>query len=105
MLDWWGDFLPSPRDACSPLIFTDEQAMNLVGEIAGSDLKDEVVIIGAHLDTWHASPNASDNQPGVAVALGATPIMIGGCAEAATPMRLGLRAWAATGACCRREVG
>lgn len=30
LLDWWGDFLPSPRDASSPLIFTDEQAMNLV---------------------------------------------------------------------------
>ena len=31
-----------------------EQAMNLVGEIPGSDLEDEVVMIGAHLDTWHA---------------------------------------------------
>ena len=52
-----------------------EQAMNLVGEIAGSDLSDEVVMIGAHLDTWHASPNASDNTSGVAVAMEAMRIL------------------------------
>ncbi|MBL0170418.1 MAG: M20/M25/M40 family metallo-hydrolase [Gemmatimonadaceae bacterium] len=52
-----------------------EQAMNLVGEIPGSDLKDEVVMIGAHLDTWHASPNASDNTSGVAVSLEAMRIL------------------------------
>ena len=52
-----------------------EQAMNLVGEIAGSDLPDEVVMIGAHLDTWHASPNASDNTSGVAVAMEAMRIL------------------------------
>lgn len=46
-----------------------EPAMNIVGEIPGSDLKDEVVMVGAHFDTWHASPNASDNTSGVAVAL------------------------------------
>jgi hypothetical protein len=52
-----------------------EQAMNIVGEIPGSDLKDEVVMIGAHFDTWHASPNASDNTSGVAVALEAARIL------------------------------
>jgi hypothetical protein len=52
-----------------------EQAMNLVGEIAGGDLKDEVVMLGAHLDTWHGSPNASDNTSGVAVALEAMRIL------------------------------
>jgi carboxypeptidase Q len=52
-----------------------EQAKNLVGEIAGSDLQDQVVMIGAHLDTWHASPNASDNTSGVAVALEAMRIL------------------------------
>ena len=52
-----------------------EQAMNLVGEIPGTDLKDEVVMIGAHFDTWHASPNASDNTSGVAVVLEAMRIL------------------------------
>ena len=52
-----------------------DSAENVVGEIAGSDLKDEVVMIGAHFDTWHASPNASDNTSGVAVALEAMRIL------------------------------
>jgi hypothetical protein len=30
LLDWWADFLPSPRDDSAPLIFTDEQARILV---------------------------------------------------------------------------
>lgn len=30
LLDWWADYLPSPRDAESELLFTDEQAMQLV---------------------------------------------------------------------------
>jgi hypothetical protein len=51
------------------------KANNLVGEIAGSDLADEVVMLGAHLDTWHASPNASDNTSGVAVMLEAMRIL------------------------------
>lgn len=46
-----------------------EQAVNIVGEIPGTDLKDEIVMIGAHFDTWHASPNASDNTSGSAVVL------------------------------------
>ena len=51
------------------------QAMNIVGEIPGSDLRNEVVMIGAHFDTWHASPNASDNTSGVAVVLEAARIL------------------------------
>ncbi len=52
-----------------------EKAVNVVGEIPGGDLADEVVMIGAHFDTWHASPNASDNTSGVAVALEAMRIL------------------------------
>ena len=54
---------------------TVEQAANVIGEIPGSDLRNEVVMIGAHLDTWHASPNASDNTSGVAVVLEAARIL------------------------------
>ncbi len=52
-----------------------EKASNVLGEIPGTDLKDEVVMIGAHFDTWHASPNASDNTSGVAVMLEAMRIL------------------------------
>jgi carboxypeptidase Q len=51
------------------------EANNIVGEIRGSDLADEVVMLGAHFDTWHASPNASDNTSGVAVMLEAMRIL------------------------------
>lgn len=52
-----------------------EKAQNVLGEIPGSDLKDEIVMIGAHFDTWHASPNASDNTSGCAVMLEAARIL------------------------------
>jgi hypothetical protein len=52
-----------------------EKACNVLGEIVGTDLKDEIVMIGAHFDTWHASPNASDNTSGCAVALEAARIL------------------------------
>jgi carboxypeptidase Q len=52
-----------------------EQASNVLGEIPGTDLSDEVVMMGAHIDTWHASPNAADNTSGVAVVLEAARIL------------------------------
>lgn len=52
-----------------------EKACNVLGEIPGTDLADEVVMIGAHFDTWHASPNASDNTSGCAVVLEAARIL------------------------------
>jgi len=52
-----------------------EKACNVLGEIPGIDLKDEVVMIGAHFDTWNASPNASDNTAGCGVALEAARIL------------------------------
>jgi hypothetical protein len=61
-----------------------EQASNVLGEIPGSDLADEVVMLGAHFDTWHASPNASDNTSGVAVMLEAARILL---AVGAVPRR------------------
>ena len=51
------------------------EANNVVGEIRGTDLADEVVMLGAHFDTWHASPNASDNTSGVAVMIEAMRIL------------------------------
>jgi Zn-dependent M28 family amino/carboxypeptidase len=61
-----------------------EQAQNLVAEIPGTDPNAGVVMLGAHFDTWHGSPNASDNTSGVAVALEAMRILK---AVGATPRR------------------
>lgn len=52
-----------------------ERAQNLVAEIPGTDPNAGVVMLGAHFDTWHGSPNASDNTSGVAVALEAMRIL------------------------------
>jgi carboxypeptidase Q len=52
-----------------------EKACNVIGEIPGTDLKNEIVMIGAHLDSWHESPGATDNASGCAVALEAARIL------------------------------
>jgi hypothetical protein len=57
--------------------FYDEDLMctNTVAEIPGTDLKDELVVIGAHLDSWHAGTGATDNGAGVAVMMEAARII------------------------------
>jgi carboxypeptidase Q len=49
----------------------DLQGYDVVGEIEGTDpkLKDQLVIIGGHLDSWHAATGATDNAAGSAVML------------------------------------
>jgi hypothetical protein len=49
---------------------------NVVGELPGSgDLKDEVVMLGGHLDSWHAATGATDNAIGCAIMLEAARIL------------------------------
>jgi carboxypeptidase Q len=40
---------------------------NVIAEIPGTDLRDEIVMIGAHLDSWHAGTGTTDNACGAAV--------------------------------------
>jgi carboxypeptidase Q len=49
--------------------------VNVVGEIPGGKKKDEVVMLGAHLDSWHSGTGATDNAAGCAVALEAMRIL------------------------------
>jgi hypothetical protein len=42
---------------------------NLIGEIPGGGKKDEVVMLGAHFDSWHSGTGATDNGAGSAVML------------------------------------
>jgi len=42
----------------------DEMEHNIIAEIPGTDLKDEVVIFGAHFDSWHTATGATDNGAG-----------------------------------------
>lgn len=50
-------------------------AHNTLGEIPGGDLAGEVVLAGAHLDSWHAGTGATDNAAGCAVAIEAVRIL------------------------------
>jgi len=51
--------------------FSEEDPMsyNVIAEIPGSDLKDEVVMVGGSIDSWHSGTGATDNAAGAATAL------------------------------------
>ena len=50
-------------------------AYNVIAEIPGSDKKDEVVMLGAHLDSWHSATGATDDAIGCAVVMEAVRIL------------------------------
>jgi carboxypeptidase Q len=55
----------------------DTTGYNVVGEIVGSDpkLKDEVVMLGGHFDSWHAATGATDNAAGCVTMMEALRIL------------------------------
>ena len=48
---------------------------NMIGEIYGSDKKDEVIMLGGHLDSWHSATGATDNAIGCATMMEAARIL------------------------------
>ena len=50
-------------------------AHNTIAEIPGSDKADEIVMVGAHMDSWHSGTGATDNGAGVAAAMEAVRII------------------------------
>jgi carboxypeptidase Q len=55
----------------------DSLGYNVIAEIPGTDkkLKDEVVMLGGHLDSWHAGTGTTDNAAGCAVTMEAVRIL------------------------------
>jgi Zn-dependent M28 family amino/carboxypeptidase len=53
----------------------DLMAYNTVAEIPGTDLKDEIVMLGGHMDSWHSGTGATDNGAGVSCAMEAVRIL------------------------------
>jgi hypothetical protein len=47
----------------------DPMSYNVIAEIPGTDLKDEVVMLGGSIDSWHSGTGATDNAAGAATAL------------------------------------
>lgn len=56
---------------------SDQRARNVIFEIPGTDaaLKDETVMVGAHLDSWHTATGATDNADGVTTVMEAMRIL------------------------------
>ena len=55
----------------------DPMVYNTIAEIPGTDpaLKDQVVMLGGHMDSWHSGTGATDNAAGVSVAMEAVRIL------------------------------
>ena len=55
----------------------DDKGYDTVAEIAGTgpNLKDQLVMLGGHMDSWHAGEGATDNGAGVAVAMEAVRLL------------------------------
>lgn len=57
--------------------FTAPETMptNVLADLPGSDKRGEMVMLGGHIDSWHAGTGAADNAAGVAVAMEAVRIL------------------------------
>jgi len=53
----------------------DLNSFNVVAEVPGTDKADEVVMIGAHFDSWHTGTGATDNAAGSAIMMEAMRIL------------------------------
>jgi len=62
-------------DVQNRFLTSDLQGYNSLGDIPGSDKRDEYVMIGAHLDSWHYGTGATDNAAGSIVMMEAMRIL------------------------------
>jgi hypothetical protein len=67
-----------------------DSGYNVIGEIPGTDLKDEVVMLGAHLDSWHGGTGTTDNGTGVAVCMEALRLIKAAGLHPRRTIRIGL---------------
>lgn len=83
--------LPVTIEADIKNTFTPNPPMfNVVGEIPGTDKADEVVMLGAHFDTWHAATGATDNGAGSAAMMEAMRILKATGVKLRRTVRIGL---------------
>jgi len=68
----------------------DTNGYNVVAELPGSDKKGELVMVGAHLDSWHPGTGATDNAAGSAVMMEAMRILKAVDAKPRRTIRIGL---------------
>jgi carboxypeptidase Q len=68
----------------------DPMQYNTIAEIPGTDKKDEIVMVGAHLDSWHSGTGATDNGAGTVVMMEAMRILKAVDAKPRRTVRIGL---------------
>ncbi len=70
----------------------DRNAYNIIAEIKGSDprIGDDVVMVGAHLDSWHTGTGATDNADGIATEIEALRILKAAGAKPRRTIRIAL---------------
>lgn len=57
------------RITLTPQTLPDAESHNVIADLKGSEMPDEVVVVGGHLDSWDLGTGAIDNASGVAVAM------------------------------------
>jgi hypothetical protein len=77
-------------DISSRFYDADATSFNIVGEIPGTDKADELVMLGAHFDSWHTGTGATDNAAGCAVMLEAMRILKATGVKLRRTVRIGL---------------
>ena len=77
-------------DIANTFYDADQNAFNVLAEIPGTDKADEVVMIGAHFDSWHSGTGATDNAAGSAVMMEAMRILKTSGVKLRRTVRIGL---------------
>lgn len=67
-----------------------DSGFNVVAEIPGTDLKDEIVMVGGHFDSWHAGTGATDDGSGSGATLEAVRILKAAGLQPRRTIRVGL---------------
>jgi carboxypeptidase Q len=68
----------------------DPNGYNVVADLPGTEKKGELVMVGAHLDSWHAGTGATDNAAGSAVMMEVIRILKAVDAKPRRTVRIGL---------------
>lgn len=66
---------PRLRVNAEATFLEDQPSFNVIGRIEGTELPDEYVLLGAHLDSWHSATGATDNGTGSIMMLEAMRIL------------------------------
>src|SRR4249919_2152014 len=77
-------------DADNKFYDADLDSFNIVADLPGTDKADEVVMLGAHFDSWHTGTGATDNAAGSAVMMEAMRLLKASGVKLRRTVRIGL---------------